>query len=335
MTTIPKLPAVLDDDSPVRKVLYAGEKSATADREALARAKALKEQGADDAAIWRATGWFRGKDGAWRAEIGDENAKLREGAAEVLQKQIADTETKTYRVRDLLEHPELEKAYPDVMNMRVIGLVSEKPSAHGFAGLGQYRRQPTEDGGTEPTLRMALKLIAKDAAAGNVPFDEAIRMVLLHEMQHRLQDDEGWLATQKAGALYPALTYFERPSEQEAYDTNERQALDPQRRRDILPWRLQHQGIEKPTYTFGAARDDIRGPDLSDAPQMEMLPDHFFREAYAAQHGFESYLDMHMALLHPSTPREVLDHHLQRAWGGEEPAAEESLAGRDGEPDAE
>jgi hypothetical protein len=46
---IPKTPAPIDEDNEAapRQVLYGGERSKTADREALARAKQLKEQGAD------------------------------------------------------------------------------------------------------------------------------------------------------------------------------------------------------------------------------------------------------------------------------------------------
>jgi hypothetical protein len=42
--------------------------------------------------------------------------------------------------------------------------------------------------------------------------------------------------------------------------------------------------------------------------------------AYAAHHGFPDYLSMHFQLLHPSTPPEVAQHHLQAAWGTTESA---------------
>jgi len=118
MASIPKYPTIKDDAPLLRKVLYAGEGSTTADTDALARAKAMKEQGADDAKIWKETGWYPGKDGKWRSEINDENAKLREGIEQQLKDQLANQESKSYRVRDLLEHDELLKAYPSIGDMQ-------------------------------------------------------------------------------------------------------------------------------------------------------------------------------------------------------------------------
>jgi conjugative element/phage-associated large polyvalent protein len=126
MANLPKLPAPEDDDPLLRKVLYAGEGSATADKEALARAKAMKGQGAADAKILKETGWVLKPDGKWRSEISDQGSKLQPGIEERLQEQLGklsgkfnNFSTETYRVRDLLKHDALEAAYPEVMDMPV------------------------------------------------------------------------------------------------------------------------------------------------------------------------------------------------------------------------
>ena len=55
---------------------YIGEKSETADRQALDTAKRLIDGGESAEAVRQATGWFRGMDGKWRYEIDDSGAKF-------------------------------------------------------------------------------------------------------------------------------------------------------------------------------------------------------------------------------------------------------------------
>jgi hypothetical protein len=58
---------------------------------------------------------------------------------------------------------------------------------------------------------------------------------------------------------------------------------------------------------------DLSGVALS--PGTEEADHHktasMFREEYAGAHGFPSYLDFHFAVLHPSTPSDVAEHHLR------------------------
>nr|DAI57543.1 MAG TPA: PolyVal ADP-Ribosyltransferase [Caudoviricetes sp.] len=66
--------------------------------------------------IWRETGWFRDKDGAWKFEIGDADAKLnpkfQSGG----------------KLGELLEHDELFKAYPELKDVKVVKMQSDAPS---------------------------------------------------------------------------------------------------------------------------------------------------------------------------------------------------------------
>lgn len=58
---------------------YAGEKSRTADTEALRRAQEMEKQGDDAETIRQETGWFRGVDGKWRYEIDDSKMRYHKG----------------------------------------------------------------------------------------------------------------------------------------------------------------------------------------------------------------------------------------------------------------
>lgn len=73
MVSVPRRPAAAR--GAVEKVVFGGEKSATADRQALARAKEMETSGAGRDAIWKETGWWKPEhDGKWRYEIDDSRA---------------------------------------------------------------------------------------------------------------------------------------------------------------------------------------------------------------------------------------------------------------------
>ena len=98
---------------------FAGEKAITANVGKLDQAKAMLENGADEVEIWQKTGWFKDKDGAWKFEIDDNPAKIKN--------QNAD------KLGDLLEHKELFKAYPELKDIKI-----KKISDEGGEKLGYY-----------------------------------------------------------------------------------------------------------------------------------------------------------------------------------------------------
>lgn len=65
--------------APEGKFSFAGERSKTADMEALAIAKEMQEQDIDRETIFKETGWFVGADGKWRYEIDDSNVRYQKG----------------------------------------------------------------------------------------------------------------------------------------------------------------------------------------------------------------------------------------------------------------
>jgi hypothetical protein len=61
------------DNALMQRVLFLGERSRTADHEALARAKELESAGTHPTEIHRATGWFKTPEGRWNYESGDDS----------------------------------------------------------------------------------------------------------------------------------------------------------------------------------------------------------------------------------------------------------------------
>ena len=102
--------------------IFAGEKAyaelkyAPVKADKLDKAQAMAKEGKNELEIWRDTGWFRDKDGAWKFEIGDGDAKLnpkfQSGG----------------KLGDLLKHDELFKAYPELKDVKVVKMQSDAPS---------------------------------------------------------------------------------------------------------------------------------------------------------------------------------------------------------------
>ena len=98
---------------------FAGEKALNASANKLSKAKSMLEKGEDEVKIWQSTGWYKDKDGAWKFEIADSPAKIKN--------QNAD------KLGDLLEHKELFKAYPELKDIKI-----KKIGDEGGEKLGYY-----------------------------------------------------------------------------------------------------------------------------------------------------------------------------------------------------
>ena len=110
---------------------FAGEKAITANVGKLDQAKAMLEKGADEVEIWQKTGWFKDKDGAWKFEIGDSNARL-------------NPEFQSGgRLGELLDHEELFKAYPELKDVTVvkIGGATPQDAAYSVKDVAQKEKR--------------------------------------------------------------------------------------------------------------------------------------------------------------------------------------------------
>lgn len=158
--------------------IFAGTKARTADAVMLQRAADLEAEGADARRIWDETGWFRGPDKLWRFEIDDSQAEYRPGRHEArLREQGVPAEAieatgYQARVGDVLEHPELFKAYPELAERPL--LADPKVASQGYGG----RYYPSED-------RVVVDLQTSRGL-------ESGKSVLLHELQHGVQERQGY-----------------------------------------------------------------------------------------------------------------------------------------------
>jgi hypothetical protein len=156
--------------SPGEVSMFAGPKAKTANMEMLRKAEQMAASGADDATVWKETGWWvNTPDGVPRFEINDINSKPGYpswGTAE----DVKQGNTSVGGRRAALLHPELSAAYPDT---KQIGVIFD-PSA-GASGSYEYGGALGE-------------MIRTGASREN---GRANRSTMLHELQHAVQRREG------------------------------------------------------------------------------------------------------------------------------------------------
>ena len=164
------LPAQLLQDlaQGTQSQIFVGPTSKTWNQVAANKALEMEKAGAKPEEIWAATGTFRGPEGKLRQEISDANSMpgqkfyswgegkdLEQGNSTVVRRQKA------------LLHPELSAAYPDTKNIGV----SLKPGRQG----GFYNAN--------------MDNIGAPISGGN---NAADRSIMLHELQHAIQEREGF-----------------------------------------------------------------------------------------------------------------------------------------------
>lgn len=137
-----------------------GENASTASHSDLVKAKEMEKRGKDSETIRKATGWYRGYDGEWRFEVDDSSMKI------LFEGDIPNYLT----LGELIEHPKLFSAYPQLKNVDV---VFQNLTDGSF---GNYNSQFDEI-----NLDRSLK------------YDMAqLKASLIHEIQHAIQYIEGF-----------------------------------------------------------------------------------------------------------------------------------------------
>lgn len=193
---------------PPARFSYAGKNANGADLDSLREAQEMQAAGADMESIRKATGWHEGMDGKWRWEIDDskmeyhragdalfgrnhpEYAEQQRLEQKMLYGELTDTEqarlralTETWgrersrlservergnaRLEDVLDHEELFRAYPQLRHVRVV--FDETPKGV----LGSFSAE-----GNQITISEELRDAPQD--------------VLIHEIQHAIQNAEGF-----------------------------------------------------------------------------------------------------------------------------------------------
>lgn len=193
---------------PPARFSYAGKNANGANLDSLREAQEMQAAGADMESIRKATGWHEGMDGKWRWEIDDskmeyhragdalfgrnhpEYAEQQRLEQKMLYGELTDAEqarlralTETWgrersrlservergnaRLEDVLDHEELFRAYPQLRHVRVVFDETPKGVLGSFSAEGN---------------QIAISEELRDA-----PQD-----VLIHEIQHAIQNAEGF-----------------------------------------------------------------------------------------------------------------------------------------------
>jgi len=178
---------------------YAGRKAETADQSRLARAVEMDQQGVDAEAIRNETGWFKGYDDQWRFEVDDSGATYKPEWS-ILNQRFADiTNAKTqdekrtaldsYRtafgvsfnedgkslavpLASVIDHESLFNSYPELKHVRV--RFDKNTDGGSFEKSGEH------DPGV---ITLGIDSITNQ---------EEAKSVLLHEIQHAIQEIEGF-----------------------------------------------------------------------------------------------------------------------------------------------
>lgn len=140
---------------------FIGKNAQTWNQDTAQKAKQMAKESADPRATWKETGTMPGADKALRQEVSDDVARIKQFPSGPMSPVSA-------KMGDVLEHPELYKAYPDLADIPVV-LQSNVNSKSTGAFYPDDNR------------------IFYDAIS-----PEDAKSGLLHELQHAIQQREGW-----------------------------------------------------------------------------------------------------------------------------------------------
>lgn len=152
--------------------MFAGKRAATAPVDQLARAEAMTAHGADPREVWNVTGWFKGPEGKWKWEIDDSGAQIGKKAAE----DFVDTDRMAGTAPRVLWHNDLYEAYPE---LRKTDVGIDRAASRGYNFKGKYSQGDAPSG-------------IPDAISGTAASAKSARELLLHELQHGVQGQEGF-----------------------------------------------------------------------------------------------------------------------------------------------
>ena len=152
--------------------MFIGKNAKTWDPIAAAKAVELEKAGIDAKAIWQQTGTWKAPDGMWRQEIPDASAGFRMDFNSAVPSKSNDY----MPVRDLpiggaFNHPELYAAYPDILRTGRMEVAKSPDWMPASSNSGSQR-------GNQFTVRNKT--------------EEGARSTVLHELQHAVQQREGF-----------------------------------------------------------------------------------------------------------------------------------------------
>lgn len=121
---------------PTKMGTFGGQFAKTANKPMLGLAREMERVGATREAIWDNTGWFKGVDGKWRFEIDDSGARL--------------TGVGKGSLGEVLDHPKLYEAYPDLALARAF---RSKDEGGVYMAPSKYNDEAIKFGGNDADAR--------------------------------------------------------------------------------------------------------------------------------------------------------------------------------------
>ncbi|NBW07953.1 MAG: hypothetical protein EBR82_07995 [Caulobacteraceae bacterium] len=153
---------------------FAGVRAKTANRGALADAQQRIASGEDAEVVRRETGWFQGDDGSWKFEIDDSKARF----TKMPKKPGFHGDELGFEgpLGRILDHPDLFRAYPSLYKFPVRIEITHEPMMSHFSSTGLNVEGETQ---------------------------EEAMAILMHEIQHYIQDVEKWEGGANPAAAEP------------------------------------------------------------------------------------------------------------------------------------
>lgn len=150
---------------PAMAGIFAGTGAKTADIVKLNTAKQLADKGESAQSIWEKTGWFKGPEGKWKFEIDDSAAKMDESG------NFFGLKGGGGRLNQVMQHKTAFDAYPNTAGINAA-----------------YKFDPTVPlpSGSYDGKHNFMRI---DNPLG---FPETSKSITLHELQHAIQDAEGF-----------------------------------------------------------------------------------------------------------------------------------------------
>lgn len=257
---------------PVRGTLgtIGGVGAKTANMDANAIATLMEVAGARPQSIFKQTGWYRDVDNQWKFEISDKGAELNESAfnvkPDVLHKDNLAYHLKNEQPRspeglprprtlgDVIHHPELFQAYPEIAKLPVDDLPDYKFGG-GLKGVMQGAGTPSEHMGLSPDL------------------PNEVLSTTLHESQHWIQNKENFARGGAPDEFIPAEKWSQR-----ILDLENMRNLNNQL--DVLEGFHTEPYIVEEAFKSAIRRDDINPAFQSVLNNLEQLSPELFAQAH-------------------------------------------------------
>lgn len=216
------------------KYSFAGRKAKNSNHYLIQKAQFMIEDGVDSETIRKETGWYKGYDNKWRFEIDDSKMTITQSDRKYLQ------ETSSTLLGYLINHNELFKSYPQLRDIMV------------------YSKDTNGDG--DAYYDPKYKSITISSRSLRTLSDYGLKSILIHEIQHAIQDIEGFTPGTDTSDF---AKFLNTAGEIEAYDTSDRVDFTADQRKNTRP------DIDRTSVVFGDNNDVINNSnetiiDLSD-----------------------------------------------------------------------